>query len=177
MSELIKPRVLVVMGVSGSGKTSIAEGLRDKLDWSFQEGDQLHSKENVAKMAAGTPLTDEDRGPWLDTCANWIRERCKAGEGGLLTCSALKRVYRERLARDNPHVWFLYLKVPESVLRARLAARKGHYMPSSLLPSQLAILEEPASDEPALIVPVEQTVDQTVADAIAALHKLDATEA
>ena len=177
MTTTAKPRVLVVMGVSGSGKTSIAEMLRDRLGWVFQEGDKLHSKENVAKMASGVPLTDEDRWPWLDTCAQWIRDRNDAGEGGLLTCSALKHVYRQRLGEGNPGVWFLYLKVSEDVLRDRLAHRRGHYMPSSLLSSQLSILEEPTGDEPALIVPVERTVDETVADVIAALERLDATGA
>ena len=177
MSPIAKPRVLVVMGVSGSGKTSVAESLRDKLGWVFQEGDKLHSKENVAKMSAGIPLTDEDRWPWLDTCAAWIHERCVAGEGGLLTCSALRHSYRQRLGEGAPGVWFLYLQVSEEVLRDRLAKRRGHYMPSSLLASQLQTLEEPTDDEPALTVPVERTVDETVADVIAALERLDATGA
>lgn len=177
MTATIKPRVLVVMGVSGSGKTSIAESLRDRLGWVFQEGDQLHSRENVAKMSAGIPLTDEDRWPWLDDCAKWIQARIDAHEGGLLTCSALKRVYRERLGEGNPGLCFLYLKVSEGVLQARLGQRRGHYMPPSLLPSQLRALEEPTSDEPALTVPVERTVDETVSDVLAALQRLDASEA
>ncbi len=170
----IQPRVLVVMGVTGSGKTSIAEGLRDRLGWSFQEGDSLHSAENVAKMAAGKPLTDEDRWPWLDRCAKWIHTRIEAASGGLLTCSALKRSYRARLGEGSPGLLFLYLKVSEEVLSERLDARRGHYMPPSLLPSQLATLEEPTPEEPALIVPVERTVEATVADVIAALQRLDA---
>ena len=178
MSTNLKPRVLVVMGVSGSGKTSIAERLRDVLGWRFQEGDQLHSKENVAKMSAGIPLTDEDRGPWLDTCAQWIRERADAGNGGLLTCSSLRRAYRERLlapsgGERHPRACFLYLKVSETVLRDRLARRQGHYMPASLLKSQLDTLEEPTADEPALIVPVERTADETVSDVLEALGRLD----
>lgn len=174
MSQIIKPRVLVVMGVSGSGKTSIAEGLRERLGWVFQEGDELHSKENVAKMAAGTPLTDEDRFPWLDRCAEWLRARIAVGEGGLLTCSALRRLYRERLGEGTPGLLFLYIKVPEEVLRERMARRKGHYMPPSLLPSQLRTLEEPTDDEPVLTIPVERTIDETVADVIAALKIRDA---
>ena len=173
----VKPRVLVVMGVSGSGKTSIAESLRDTFGWTFQEGDKLHSQENIAKMTAGIPLTDEDRGPWLDTCAKWIQARIDAGEGGLLTCSALKRIYRQRLGEGNPHLCFLYLKVSEDVLRARLGQRRGHYMPPSLLASQLTTLEEPSADEPALVVPVENTVAETVADVIVSLRRLDASEA
>ena len=173
MKDSVRPRVLVLMGVSGSGKTSIAEGLRDEFGWPFQEGDQLHSAENVAKMAAGKPLTDADREPWLDRCAVWIKQRLHDGSGGLLTCSALKHAYRVRLGEGAPGLLFLYLKVDETVLRARLAQRRGHYMPPSLLPSQLATLEEPTRDEPALIVPVERTVAATVADVIAALKRLD----
>ncbi len=173
----MKPRVLVVMGVSGSGKTSIAEGLRDTFGWVFQEGDKLHSSENVAKMSAGTPLTDEDRWPWLDTCAAWIKARIDAHEGGVLTCSALKRVYRERLGEGIPGLCFVYLKASEDLLRERLGQRRGHYMPPSLLTSQLRTLEEPTADEPAVTVPVEQTVAATVADVIAALRRLDASEA
>ena len=119
----VRPRVLVVMGVSGSGKSSIALRLRDELGWPFQEGDELHPKENVAKMAEGIPLTDEDRGPWLDICARWIRERLEAGTGGLLTCSALRRIYRERLGAGLPDLYFLYLKVPEDVLRSSARAK------------------------------------------------------
>ena len=174
MTGLAKPRVLVVMGVSGSGKTSVAEGLRDRLGWSFQEGDALHCAANVAKMAAGTPLTDEDRWPWLDRCAEWIHARIEAGSGGLLTCSALRRVYRARLGEGSPGLLFLYLKVSEPVLRQRLHARRGHYMPPTLLPSQLATLEEPSPEEPALTVPVERTVEATIEDVIAALRHLDA---
>ncbi len=173
----VKPRVLVVMGVSGSGKTSIAESLRDAFGWVFQEGDRLHSKENVAKMSAGTPLTDEDRQPWLDTCAAWIQARIDAHEGGVLTCSALKRAYRERLGEGVPGLCFVYLKASEDLLRERLGQRRGHYMPPSLLASQLRTLEEPTADEPALIVAVEQTIAETVADVIAALKRLDASEA
>lgn len=173
MSTQFKPRVLVVMGVSGSGKTSIAVALHERLGWPYQEGDSLHSKENVAKMSAGIPLTDEDRWPWLDTCAKWIRDRVDAGEGGLLTCSALRRVYRERLGEGNPAIRFLYLKISEEVVRARLELRRGHYMPPSLLPSQLRTLEEPASDEPAMTLPAERSIDETVADVLATLKRLD----
>ena len=176
MTVQIKPRVLVVMGVSGSGKTSIAEQLRDILGWPFQEGDRLHSKENIAKMSAGIPLTDEDRAPWLDACALWVRERVQSGEGGLLTCSSLKRIYRERLGERNPGVLFLYLKVSEAVLRERLARRTGHYMPPSLLKSQLDTLQEPTAEEPALTVAVERTASETVAEVIEALRRLDRSE-
>ncbi len=168
-----QPRVLVLMGVSGSGKTSVAEKLREALGWPFQEGDSLHTPENVAKMRSGTPLTDEDRWPWLDRCAAWIRERLQEGGGGLLTCSALRRAYRERLGEGVPGLVFVYLEVSEEVLRERLSQRQGHYMPSSLLPSQLRTLELPTPDEPALIVPVERTIEETVSDVLQALQRLD----
>ena len=176
MTIKAKPRVLVVMGVSGSGKTSVAEALRDALGWPFQEGDRLHPEQNVAKMSAGIPLTDEDRWPWLDRCAQWIRERAEAGEGGVLTCSSLRRVYRERLGERNPGICFVYLKASEQTLHDRLALRRGHYMPPSLLQSQLDTLEEPTPDEHVLTVPVERPVEQTVADVLDALKRIDRSE-
>lgn len=159
---MTQKRILVVMGVSGSGKSSVALGLHDQLGWPFQEGDELHPKANVDKMSAGIPLDDADRAPWLATCAAWIRARHDAGEGGLLTCSALKRSYRETLSQGLPDVWFLYLKVPEAVLKDRLAHRSHHYMPGSLLPTQLGTLEEPGPDEQALTVVAHDTVEATL---------------
>lgn len=159
---MTQKRILVIMGVSGCGKSSVALGLRDKLGWLFQEGDELHPKANVDKMSAGIPLDDADRAPWLAICAAWIRARHDAGEGGLLTCSALKRSYRETLSQGLPDVWFLYLKVPEAMLKERLAHRSHHYMPSSLLPTQLRTLEEPGPDEQALTVVAHATVEETL---------------
>lgn len=168
-----RPQVIVVMGTSGSGKSVIAQGIADQLGWPFQEGDALHSAANVAKMSAGTPLTDADRWPWLDSIATWIRQQLQAGHSGVVSCSALKRVYRERLRQgglspDSADVRFLYLQVSREELLRRMQARQ-HFMPPSLLDSQLATLEEPAVDEPALTLPVHGDAASTVAKALQAL--------
>lgn len=144
--------VLVVMGVSGSGKSTIAELLAEKLGWPFQEGDALHPAANVAKMAAGHPLSDEDRWPWLEIVADWADARLDSGESGIVTCSALKRSYRDAINRRGTGVEFVYLAGTGSRIRAQLEQRKGHFMPPSLLGSQLETLEEPTEDEPALTV-------------------------
>ena len=141
---------VVVMGVSGAGKSTIASRLADDLGWDFEEGDELHPAANVAKMAAGEPLTDSDREPWLQRVAGWIEAEIAAGRHGVITCSALKRAYRDLLRR--PEVLFVYLEVPRAELQRRLAGRKGHYMPASLLDSQLDALEPPGEDEAALTV-------------------------
>jgi len=161
-TKTVRPRVLIVMGVSGSGKTSVAVGLQERLGWPYQEGDELHPKENVAKMRAGIPLDDEDRKPWLATCARWIRERHEAGTGGILTCSALKRRYRDALQQGLDDVVFVYLRVPEDLLRQRLEKRTGHYMPSSLLPTQLRDFEVPQLDERVITVTSHEGVVETV---------------
>jgi gluconokinase len=177
-AEGIRPHILVVMGVSGCGKTTVAEGLHNVLGWPYQEGDLLHPKANVDKMAAGIPLTDEDRWPWLAQCRAWIDARIAEGSGGILTCSALKRAYRDVLSRGTgagaghggtDPVVFVYLKVPESILRVRLARRVGHYMPPSLLPSQLATLEEPSLDEHALTIESDNAPAEIIAQTLGQL--------
>jgi gluconokinase len=147
------PTAVVVMGVSGSGKTTIAESLAERLGWEFTEGDSHHPPANVEKMRAGTPLDDADRAPWLDQLAGWIGEREAAGRSVVLTCSALRRRYRDRLRAGNDSVWFVHVDVPEAELSRRMAARTGHYMPASLLGSQLAALEPLGDDEPGVTVP------------------------
>ncbi len=142
--------ILLVMGVAAAGKTALAQALVDRLGWPYQEGDVLHPPENVAKMHGGTPLTDDDRWPWLDRIAGWIDERIAAGENGVVTCSALKRVYRARLTSGRPAVKILFLHGSRGLLAARIAARTDHFMPPSLLDSQLATLEPPAPEEAAL---------------------------
>jgi gluconokinase len=137
--------VLVLMGVSGCGKSTIAGILAGRLSWDLCEGDDLHPPENVAKMAAGHPLTDEDRWPWLERIADWIRSHTEAGRPGIVTCSALKRSYRDVLRGQA--VVFVYLHGTRDQIATRLAARHGHYMPSSLLDSQFAALEPPGDDE------------------------------
>ena len=144
--------VLVVMGVSGSGKTTVAERLADKLGWPFAEGDGFHPPANVAKMHAGRALTDADRWPWLDSIGAWIDGRQAAGMPGIVSCSALKRAYRDRLDRGRPGVAFVYLEASFERIAARLAQRRGHFMPASLLASQFATLEEPDPDEPVIAV-------------------------
>ncbi|MDM4762422.1 gluconokinase [Galbitalea sp. SE-J8] len=141
------------MGVAGSGKSTLAATLAERLGWPFAEGDALHPEANVAKMAAGTPLTDEDRWPWLERVAAWIRQREEAGEPGVVTCSALKRAYRDVLR--TPNSAFVYLHGPREVLAERLATRSGHFMPPSLLDSQLDTLEPLETDEVGIQVDVE----------------------
>jgi gluconokinase len=144
--------ILVLMGVSGCGKSTVGGVLAGRLGWPFEEGDDLHPPENVAKMAAGHPLTDADRWPWLARIRTWMDAREAAAENGIVTCSALKRSYRDVL-RDE-HVLFVYLAGTREQLRARLAARQGHFMPTSLLDSQLADLQEPGPDENAIRIDI-----------------------
>ena len=144
------PQVVVVMGVSGCGKSTVAALLAARLGWDLAEGDELHSPANVAKMASGRPLTDDDRLPWLRSVAAWIQEHLAAGRPGVITCSALKRRYRD-LLRDE-RVAFVLLDGSTEQLAVRLAARHGHYMPPQLLDSQLADLERPGEDERAIVV-------------------------
>ncbi|NLU84623.1 gluconokinase [Rhodococcus sp. HNM0569] len=153
MSEQQLP-VLVVMGVSGAGKSTIAGLVAEATGWDLLEGDDLHPKSNVEKMAAGHPLTDDDRWPWLRAIAGWIAEHTDRGEPGIVTCSALKRSYRDILRGE--HVLFVYLESSHDTLESRLAARKHHYMPASLLGSQLDTLEPPGPDERALTVDADR---------------------
>lgn len=152
---MAKPLVLVFMGVSGSGKTTVAEMVARRLHWPFQEGDALHPPRNVEKMKAGQPLTDADRRRWLAAVAAWIEGRLESGENGLITCSALKRSYREAVSRRGSGVLFVFLTGGKAVIGPRLAARQAHFMPSSLLDSQFADLEEPAPDEPHIRVDIQ----------------------
>lgn len=142
--------VLVVTGVSGSGKSTVAALVAQRLGWDFAEGDDMHPAANVAKMAAGMPLDDDDRWPWLAVVAGWIRGHLAAGRPGIITCSALKRSYRDVLRGE--HVIFVYLAATPAELARRMAHRQGHFMPGSLLASQLATLEPPSTDEQAISV-------------------------
>jgi gluconokinase len=167
----VTPTVLVVMGVSGAGKTTIGERLAARLGWAFKEGDDLHPAANVAKMHSGEPLTDSDREPWLTAVAAWIDAWRRDGASGVITCSALKRAYRHDLAAGRSDVAFVFLHGQEALLAARLAKRRGHYMPRSLLASQMATLEAPTADEPVIevdsIQPIAAQVDAVV-EALAA---------
>jgi carbohydrate kinase (thermoresistant glucokinase family) len=142
------------MGVSGCGKTTVAAILAGRLGWPFEEGDALHPQANIEKMAAGHPLTDADRWPWLAKVADWIQERLDAGENGLITCSALKRPYRDLINRRGSGLIFVFLAGSKETIAARLAARPGHFMRPSMLDSQFADLREPAADEPAIRVDI-----------------------
>ena len=143
-----KPVVLVFMGVSGSGKTTVARLVADRLGWPFQEGDDLHPQSNIEKMKGGRPLTDADRRGWLIEIAEWIDRRLDASECGVITCSALKRSYRDLINRRGSGVVFVFLAASRATIAPRLALRQAHFMPSSLLESQFADLEDPDSDEP-----------------------------
>jgi len=162
--------VLIVMGVSGVGKSTVAEALAQKLSWKFQEGDDLHPPTNVQKMHAGIPLTDADRAPWLAAIKHWIDARIEAREPGLVTCSALKRRYRDTLIDGRANVRILYLHSDESTIEDRIKHRTGHFMPASMLESQLDTLEEPAQDEHPIIIEVAGTVEETVAASLRALN-------
>jgi len=150
----IGPAVLVVMGVSGSGKTTIAALLAGRLGWEFEDGDDFHPPANVAKMRGGTPLEDEDRWPWLRAIAAWIDATRSAGRHGIVACPALKRAHRDILLRDRPDVWLVYLQGDKQLIAPRQAARLNHYMPAALIDSQFATLEEPGPDENPLVVSV-----------------------
>jgi gluconokinase len=157
------PTTVVVMGVSGSGKTTVAHALASRLRWVFAEGDDFHPSANVTKMSAGLPLTDDDRRPWLAAIAAWIGDQERLGRGAVVTCSALRRIYRDRLRDGHPSVRFVHLTVDESILSERLAHRRGHFLPVSLLPSQLAAMEPLQADEPGASLPGEEPVDEVVA--------------
>lgn len=139
---------IVLMGVAGSGKSSVMAALVARLGWPALEGDELHPPSNVAKMAAGMPLTDADRQPWLAAIGGWIDEREAERRSSIVTCSALRRAYRETLRRGRPSVWLVHLDVPREVLESRIRRRSGHFMPASMLDSQLATLEPLEPDEP-----------------------------
>src|SRR3954453_9892820 len=139
---------IVVMGVSGSGKSTVAATLVDRLGWEFAEGDDFHPAANVEKMHAGHPLDDEDRWPWLRSLAVWIGEHERAGRSVVVTCSALKRTYRDLLREGHPSVWFAPVTATPELIRERMEHRTGHYMPASLLDSHLATLEPLGDDEP-----------------------------
>jgi carbohydrate kinase (thermoresistant glucokinase family) len=158
----VSPTILVLMGVSGSGKSTIALELRRVLGWTFQEGDDLHPPANVEKMRAGHPLTDTDRLPWLQAVARWVDDRLAAHEPGLITCSDLKRAYRDITVGQREGVRLVYLKGDEQVIHDRIILRQHQYMPPSLLHSQLETLEEPTPDEHPIVVTVHESVGETV---------------
>jgi ribose 5-phosphate isomerase A len=160
------PPILVIMGVSGSGKTTIAEELSARLGWPFEEGDKLHPESNVAKMHAGIPLDDADRLPWLERVAAWIDGQRAKKEPGIITCSALKRSYRQIVVGERPQVRLVYLRGGRDLMAEHLAGRHGHFMPAALLRSQIDTLEEPDPSEDPLTVdagrPATQVADEII---------------
>ena len=168
-----RPMIAVVMGVSGSGKTTVASLLAATLGWQFQEGDGLHPPENVAKMSAGSPLTDADRLPWLRRIAETIDGWRARGESGVITCSALKRSYRDIIIGDRPEVRLVYLKGSPGLIRQRMAARHGHFMPTTLLDSQFSILEEPSPDENPIVVDIGGQPQEIAREIACRLRKFD----
>jgi gluconokinase len=156
--------VLVVMGVSGAGKTTVGELLAARLGWPFVDGDDLQPKANIDKMRSGTPLTDADRAPWLAAIGAWIDAR--APNPGVVACSSLKRAYRDALRQGRPQVRIVYLRGSKPEIAERLAHRQGHFWPAKLLDSQFADLEEPTADEDAIVVDIAET-PEAVADAVA----------
>jgi gluconokinase len=164
------PCALVVMGVSGSGKSTIADKLAERLNWTYEDGDKFHPASNVAKMSAGQPLTDEDRRPWLQAIAEEIDRVCKAGQHAVIACSALKRAYRDILMHGRNDVRLVYLKGTQQLIANRLDQRKGHFMPPGLLASQFKTLEPPDASENPVTVSIDGTVDAIVDDIVRQLR-------
>jgi len=158
------PCALIVMGVSGSGKSTIGEKLAERLGWSYEDGDKFHPASNVAKMSAGQPLTDEDRWPWLRAIADEIESVCEAGEHVVIASSALKRAYRDILVHGRPDVRIIFLDGPQKLITSRLALRKNHFMPPGLLESQFRTLEPPDASENPVAVSIDGSVETIVND-------------
>ena len=157
---------LIVMGVSGAGKSTVGEALAAQLGWRYEDGDAFHPASNVAKMHAGRPLTDDDRWPWLHAIADEIDRVCKAGSHVVIACSALRRAYRDVLTHGRKDIRLVFLDGTEPVIGDRLSHRKGHFMPPGLLASQFATLEPPGADEHAVRVSIDAPVESIVDDVL-----------
>ncbi|MGA5065221.1 gluconokinase, GntK/IdnK-type [Streptomyces exfoliatus] len=156
-------RMVLVVGVAGSGKSTVGRLLAERLGWEYRDADEFHSEAARARMAAGRPLTDSDRGPWLDAIGEWMDQAIAAGRRAVVTCSALKRAYRDKLLAGRPGVLLVYLHGSRELLESRLAGRRGHFFPADLLDSQLAVLQEPEPDEHPLTVEIDQSPEAAVA--------------
>jgi gluconokinase len=166
----MRPRsLLVVMGVSGSGKSTVGAELAARLGVAYAEGDAFHSPANIEKMAAGKPLDDDDRWPWLDAIGAWLDAQIARGAPGVVTCSALKRSYRDRLRDGRPDVQLVHLHGTRELLDARMGARQGHFFTAAMLDSQLAALEPPAADERVVVVPIHGSPSDIVDSILARL--------
>jgi gluconokinase len=163
------PAVLIVAGVSGAGKTTIGRLLAQRLNYAFRDADDFHPPENIAKMSRGEPLTDDDRVPWLDAIAAWIGDTLAADGRAVVTCSALKRSYRDRLVGQRRSVRLVFLNGDMALIARRLAARRGHFMPAQLLQSQFDALEQPQPAENLLIVSIAATPEAIVAEIVSRL--------
>ena len=161
---------VVVMGVAGCGKSTVAEAIHERLDYAYAEGDDFHPQANIDKMSAGIPLTDEDRWPWLQVINKWMLAREALGENTVVSSSALKRSYREALSENVP-TFFIHLSGTQELIQQRLNERKGHFMPPALLPSQFAILEPLSPDENGVEVSIEGSVDAMVERALDAVNE------
>ena len=166
MGDAKSPCALVVMGVSGSGKSTIADHLAGRLGWRYEDGDVFHPASNIAKMSAGQPLTDEDRWPWLQAIADEIDRVCAASERAVIACSALKRAYRDILVHGRNDVRIVFLNGTQDLIASRLAARKGHFMPAGLLASQFKTLEAPQPGERPIAVSIDASVETIVDDIV-----------
>ena len=166
MADATGPCALVVMGVSGSGKSTIADHLARRLGWRYEDGDRFHPPANVAKMSAGHPLTDEDRWPWLQAIADEIDRLSATGQRAVIACSALKRAYRDILVHGRDDIRIVFLNGTQELISERLAARKGHFMPPGLLTSQFGTLEPPQPDERPIIVSIDASVEAIVDDIV-----------
>lgn len=162
--------IVVVMGVTGAGKTTIGQLLAERLGVTYAEADSFHPPTNVAKMASGQALDDDDRHPWLAAVADWITARSRTGEGGVVSCSALKYRYRDLLRQAYPEVWFLHLDVERDLITRRVTRRRDHFMPAALVDSQFQTLEPLRSDEAGAIVDASAPPDDIVATAVARLN-------
>jgi gluconokinase len=166
----IPTAIVVVMGVSGSGKSTVGGLLASRLYWEYEDADWFHPASNIEKMHAGIPLTDEDRRPWLDAIAAWIDATRQSGGRGIVACSALKRCYRDVLIGVRNDVRLVYLKGNEALIARRIAARHEHFMPPSLLHSQFEALEEPGRDELPIVVSIEPPPREIVTRIVSALE-------
>jgi gluconokinase len=165
------PPVLVVMGVSGSGKSTVGAALAQRLHVPFEDADDLHPSANIAKMSAGQALDDEDRYPWLELIGEWLEVH--EGGGGVMSCSALKRKYRDQLRHHVPGLAFVHLDGALEVIAHRQASRPGHFMPASLLASQFTTLEPLEADESGVVIDVDQSIDAIVEQTVSGLDALD----
>ncbi|MEU6369753.1 gluconokinase [Streptomyces sp. NPDC046931] len=175
MQQVRTPHVVVVMGVAGTGKTTVGPLLAARLGVPYAEGDDFHPPANITKMSAGVPLTDEDRWPWLDAIGTWAQGR--AGLGGVVSSSALKRAYRDRLRASAPGIVFVHLTGDRKLIEDRMAHRQGHFMPTGLLDSQFATLQQLEPDEAGVAVDVSGSPEKITARAMDALRDLERSSA